>query len=367
LKYQLDSILKRILCKFIGYYENGQTYLFDFSVDTVTLKPIDNTKKTPKVLVISRENYREKTVDYPVVEQKPLKKLLSLEYGNINVKYIITDTADNKSSVNVWHFNENLPKSTYLIPETFLFQHSLAKNQVMVKESTTGKLYVSSVNRSVISIIKSAVINSTERFCMSAGLGSYTEVQVPKDKVASVLLDGAIKSNKQHLLSFFSLARTGDKAIKWLSLISPAIILTSVYLLLSSMWLFWDKHTLEQQFQERKAEMVQALNIQDEYLTLTNQLQMLEGFISTQKNTSSIWLVLSQIIDDTNITVLRYDNARFTIIGTADQATTLMEKITNLPQVADAQFDMPTRKIKELEYYRISFTINHKLIEQGEL
>jgi len=341
--------------------------LFDFSDDVLTLKPIEATKKPPKILVISRENYKEKNVDYPVVEQKPLKKLLLLEYGNINVKYIVTSTGDNKSSVNVWHFNENLPKSSCLIPETFLFQHSLDENQVMIKESAVGDLYVASTNHSVISIIKSAVVNSIERFCMSAGIGSYTEVKVSKNNVASVLLDGAIKSNKQHLLSFFSLSRTGDESIKWLALVGPAVIVTTVYLFFSSMWLFWDKYTIEQQFQQRRAEMVQALTIQDQYLTLTNQLQVLDGFIAKQKDTSSIWLVLSQIIDDTQITVLRYDNARFSIIGTTAKATTLMEKIANLPQVLDARFDVPIRKTKKLESYSISFTLNHKLIVQEEL
>jgi len=362
----LSIILKRIICKFVGYYENGQIYLFDFSSGTANLKLVDSTYKTPKILILSRENYSEKHIEYPVVEKKSLNKLLALEYGGGNVKFIVTDVGDTKASVNIWRFNDELPKSFFLVPETFLFQHTLGNKQVLVKECEQGELYVSTVGFSVVSILKSVFVNSVERFCMSTGLGSYAAVNVPKNKVANYLLNGFIKSNKQHLLSFFSLDRTNEEPVKWLSLINPAVILTIIYLFSSSMWLLWDKHAIESSFQEKKSEMVQVLNIQDEYLKLSDQLKILNSFILKQQETSSIWILLSEIIDDTKITIIRYNDKRFLIVGTTNKATTLLEKISNLPYIVDAQFDMPIRKTKNLENYSISFALDNDItIQEG--
>jgi len=112
---------------------------------------------------------------------------------------------------------------------------------------------------------------------------------------------------------------------------------------------------LQQQLNASKAEVKEALDIQDEYIALQQYRQNLSELSSQFSSNAVIWSILLPLYSEAKFDNIRYDNGRFILRGKADKATELLAKLASTMGVLDAQFDLPVSTTRGLERFTISF------------
>jgi hypothetical protein len=353
----LSATFKKMLCKITGYYQGGITYRFVYNSTGIELVKLESDARLPLILIVSREHYQEKINKYPVEDKKSLLNVLKIELNAPNEKYLITSHEPNQSLVNVWRFEPSLPKALCILPETFLLQQQLSNNNVIVKDSKPRKLYVATFNQAVSSLFESDFIHSVERFSFSIGQTLGSKVNISSQDIPAVLIDNMLKVNKGQLLTFISKASANKVPFSTKAIAISSMLIVSSYFLLTSLWLVWQKSTLENTFSDQEVAVEQALTLQNQVATLEQDLMVMDEFLLTQQATAPIWLVLSSILEKTELSASRYNNGRYVIIGETPKATSLLESISLLPFVQDATFDVPIRMTSDAETYSISFRL----------
>jgi hypothetical protein len=407
----LDNMYTNILCKNVGYYRNGIIYDFIGSTAGLKLTPhnvqpdmVENPsvitdeiyqKNLPNILIVSREYYQEQRKSYPITNKKELKKLLKLEFSQTDGVYLINHHQENSSDINVWLFNSNLPKATILLPESFLLSHTINTNELLQQENLleneidkksnalTGDnlinklLFVTSLNKSTLSVLSSKLINNAGRFCASIGISEKVIKTSSQNELANRLMQGLKQSPLSALFKFKRKSKNEQDSKRLKSIATSALVVFAAYLTLSSAWLLWQQNSLENQLLLQKDTVKQALVIQDKYNKSLEQLHRLTDFTEQQQARSYLWLVLSTVIEDVNIKTLRFNsnNNRYIMIGRTIEpaapakgsnvkapqpfrSTDLLEKLIQQNYVENAKFDSEVRGYGLRESFTVSFLIN---------
>lgn len=131
---QITSVLKKILCSFVGYYDGALNCFETSSNGELTLKQVSehNIDKKFLILIVARNFYSEQARNYPVENKKELKKLLNLEFSSSSAlsKTFFhswpdckktSDKVNTQSAVNIWQFNNCVPTAYLTLPESLLF------------------------------------------------------------------------------------------------------------------------------------------------------------------------------------------------------------------------------------------------------
>ncbi len=358
----LPKSFKQLLSTFGGYY-NGQMYRFSLDAEQkLTLQLVKQNDFSALIVIVARQFYHEQAKTYPIENKTELKKLLALEFSdNENTYYHLWGYKEGTSQVNIWQYNLQVPSALLKLPETLLLALTAKENQVIEINNSEHKKQSLFVGRSgdlIYSIIKNSVINSSQLFAMSIGIG-----KTPQDRIVAVndnaeQLASGIKQLSLPIISAFIQKPKVESRLQLLKNIAlPFFIVLGLYFSASSVFLTYKQQNLQQSLASQSSEVSVALERQqafDQQLTRYSQLQT---FLSSQQASSPLWFVMADLFPQAKFTNIRIAANRFVIRGSTEKATDLLELLSNMPQVIDAKFDFPTRNSRNQEVFVISFNL----------
>jgi hypothetical protein len=356
--------MNKAICALVGYYDGEiKKFVLDAHYN-LALVPKDDVE-IPKILIVSRQYYAEKVKSYPVESRKELSKLLKLENPDRESSYYIWNYDNGQSNVNIWQFNKNNPAAFIQLPESLLLSlatqsASSSSKQVLTVDGSVD-LYVSQQQGAIYSSLKSVMINSAQRFIISAGLSQASQHSVISSSQLAVQFPLGLQKVSLALWSVFinksSSSTFSLSTIK--KVVTPSVGIICCYLMVSSGYLLIKGHNLQSKLQQHSVQINQALNKQQQLdLNITRYTQ-LNIFFEQQDLISPLWLALAKILPEVNISNIRKVGNRYVIRGTSDKATKTLEEISLLDNVIDAKFDTPSKKSRSQERFTIGFSLQH--------
>lgn len=352
----LSVIKNKFFSSMVSYY-NGHEY---------PLKDLEqlesDTDKQHKVLIVSPSYVTQTEKKYPITERRELKKLLELQQTTRQF-YIIKDQDEHGIRVTHWDFNQDLPKAWLYLPESLIIQAQSASNEIMeIDETTHSSYYFSSDQSHTFIAQKSSIMNSPERFSISTGV-QYTDVKkVTFSQKLSMLLPALGRLQAKHWYAFLPKI----EQLNWWPLIIksviPATALILVYTLFSSAYLFAINTHYNDTLSEQSEDLSQLLSLQQKIDESQAAYSQLQTFLGAKQSYLALWLELAPLFEYVDLDSIQINGQRIQIRGQAEQATRIMELLTNSPNVAEAKFDSSVSKTRRAERFIISFTLTNTLV-----
>lgn len=389
---ELPLLLKKFLCKYSGYY-NGKTYRFILGPQK-KLKLVASSNFVPILLIVSREEYNEMSKEYPIDEKSELNKLLALEFASeARAFYHNWGCINGKSKVNVWQFSEKVPDAAMLLPETLLLALTNLEHQISVvtkaskEHGHTKQIYVGKVEKTISSSSSSAIVNSSQRFAISAGVTQLESdrhilntiddgaelTAAQQEKLAmvsdtakfydfSMLLACGVKQLTLPIInSFLQLPKPENSMQVFKNIALPLFIVLFLYLSCSSLYLAYQHQSLQQQLSSQGDEVSSALDLQQQADSKKVRFHALDSFFLKKIDRSRFWLVMADLFPEAIFADARLVDNRFVIRGNTEKATRILELLSNKPEVADAKFDLPIRRDNNRDSFVISFKLLAKV------
>lgn len=368
----ISASMKKILCTFAGYYQDGlyRFALNDQSQLTLIAMPMENDPKIPVLLIIARKHYHEQVQDYPIENKRELKKLLALEFGDDSCYHIWQNsevTFSGQHPVNIWQFDSAIPNRFIRLPETLLLALTAKAEQIVSAQnglpqtSNDQKLKTTFIGRQgklIQSSPQTVLINSAQRFASSIGIAQLTtdKIITPENHVNELAL--AMKKLSPSLLfSFIKTPKVADRLTLLKNMCVPLFLVLTVYLALTSFYLTYQNTHIAQQISSQSSEVSIALQQQQNVDQNLARYLALQAFFKDKKTTSQFWLVMAELFPQAQFSNIRTSGPRFVLRGKATQATQVLELLSKNTRVQDAKFDFPTRKSRGLENFVISFIL----------
>jgi len=355
-------ILKKMLCA-LAYYFDGELHQFYLDENQqLKLKSVDketqNKERTLALVIVSRQYYNEKAKTYPIENKSELRKLLALEINNEpSTKYHIWQQKDEQSHVNVWKFDSQVPSAFITLPESLLIALGNKTEQV-AEVKVNNSFFVGRHNKLIYSALSNAVINNSQRFCMSVGIQNNQAVkEILPDTIAEYLVS-AFNQGAIALLPSFSQTPRSINYLHTLKKITlPFSLVFISYLVLSSGYLVVKNHTLQKALSEQVVEINKALTQQQNFDRNSERYTVLQQFLADKKNSAQLWLIMTELFEYARFSNIRIVDGRYVLRGSAEKATELLARISQRKEVSNATFDFPTRKNRNQEIFVIGFNI----------
>lgn len=356
----LEQIKQAIISRFpLGYY-NGTLYKIVYGENGAAQFELSKESFKPWILVVSRDYYQESLENLSLTNQKELKAVLTLNNSDeeYNSVYLVNTVTDNQSYFNRWKFPKTLITAMVMLPEGLLLAKSESANTPIVVEDDQQKarLFVVGSSNGLSSTKPTAVINSISRFCQSSGLSQQTSSTVISNKqLPSALLNGLGNLSIKHWAGFWRAPHQSFSFANIKNSLVMVMVCVVVYLSASSGYLHWQQTQLEQQLQQGKSEVNEALNIQDKRNELKSRVEGLSQVVADFKSKTVIWAILLPLFEEAKFDNVRYQDGRFILRGSAPKATVLLSKLVEKNGITDAQFDLPVTSNRARESFTISF------------
>jgi len=325
----------------------------------------------PKVLILSRNLYKESNKNYPIDNPSEVKKLVKLELssvGGVN-QFTCYKPVDGKISTNKWHFDEIKSSAKIIIPESFLIGINLGYFTTVELKTNSSKSYIVRTPNGIISATQGGLITDVNSFSMASGVTSQSEGRL-KSLSFNQMAELVGLNLPQILLKYgkeFYVKPSNDTALQ--DLVKPLFVtifsVLFLYLMLSSAYLVFQDWRITAKLENSSDEVNQALLIQNEYNKLTNTLVKQQSFIDTQSTKTPFWTVVEPLFQEARFRSIRFRNQRFVLNGETEQATRLLELLISNPMVEDAKFDNQVRKSRRNEVFIISFRL--KGVNNGDI
>jgi hypothetical protein len=364
IKSKLTLWIKKWLCKNVTYYSDKPYNLTLNSQQQFTLRPASAVVGTKLIQIVGRTHYSEQSENYPIGNKKELINLIKINNQTVNnapkphSAYIITALDQDQSKVTHWRFNSGLPTAWFNVPETLLVSQTLAPDQVINNTAYTP-MYITQHQKSVCSALYSPLINSPERFAAMFGVPCKHVINITEPPhFTHTLIKGLQVHPKQQLAAFFILPHglVSKGQLKKTAGIFAAIVVA--YIALTSGYLMYKTHSLQNELAQNKAQVNQALNTLEQFQTSADKLSAIQSFTQSQQISSPLFFILHALFTTAELTNIRFEDNRYVLRGTANKATDALQIIINNPRVQSAKFDYPSRKERRGESFVISFTLN---------
>jgi hypothetical protein len=375
----VSASMKKLLCTFVGFYQDG---LYRFALNNkaqLTLIPVktDNEDKMPRLLIIARKHYQEQVHDYPIENKSELKKLLALEYGDNSCCHIWQNsdpTFSGKHQVNIWQFEQQVPNSFIRLPETLLLALTALPEQIVSVQSDITQLdkiqkisntFIGRQGKLVQSSPQTVIINSTQRFASSMGIAQLvTDKIITAENYVTELALAMKKLSPRLVFSFIKVPKVADRLILLKNIGLPLFLVLAGYLAITSLYLIYQNSSKAQQLKSQSSEVTIALQQQQSVDKNLAQYLALQDFFKDKKTTSHFWLTIAELFPQAQFSNMRTSGDRFVLRGKTEQATQLLELLSKNKLVKDAKFDFPTRKNRGQENFVISFTLSKAILSE---
>lgn len=327
----------------------------------------------PKILILSRNLYKESNKQYPIDNLSEVKKLVKLELSSETGanQFICYQPVDGKISTNKWHFDEIKSDAKIIIPESFLIGINLDYFTTVELKTNVSKSYIVRTPNGIISATQGGLIADVNSFSMASGVTVQAESEGRFQSLSFDKMAELVGLNlPQVLLKYgkaFYVNPKNDRALQ--DLVKPLFIsvfsVFFLYLILSSAYLVFQEWRITAKLENSSDEVNQALLIQNEYNKLTTELVKQQSFIDTQSIKTPFWTVVEPLFQEASFRSIRFRNQRFVLNGETEQATRLLELLISNPLVEDAKFDNQVRKSRRNEVFIISFRL--KEVNNGDI
>jgi len=354
----LPFVLKKLLCVTTCYFD-GELKRFKLNKQgaLILIKAQHSQNNKQLIQIVDRPFYSEQAKGYPIDNKKELKKLLALEsLEPHNSQNHIWHSENGMSQVNSWQYSNEVPEAIIRLPISLLLALA-AKNNQVVQTFGENKFYLARSNKLIHSLPHSAVVNSSKRFAISAGIAQVElDKRIAEQNFALELALG-FKKVLPLLTSFFIMPKIENRFQLLKNIVLPFTLVFTSYLALSSAYIMYQKNNLEQALANQGEKVSIALTQQNTFDKQFQRYTALQSFFEVKKTKSNIWLLMSDLYPYVTLSNVRLIGERFVVRGKAPIATQILEKISNKDFVLDAKFDFPTRKYRGQEEFVISFEL----------
>lgn len=354
---KLTFQVKKFFLSFFCYY-NGNYYGFSIERNhSLTLVSLPE-RKPYQVLIVSRHFYTEKLSQYPIENRSELKKILALEFSDLErTKYHCWGYLNDQSSVNIWSFDERVPQAWLSIPESLLFAMNI-KDKGVITLNTEKKLFVSVSNGSVISALQSPIINSVQRFMMSIGINPNQSANDCEERdIPNKLISGIKNLTIPLTLSFFPSIGKLIEIQRFKKVIIMALSIYLVNLSLTSLYLVYKENDLNSKLSANNKAVTTLLDEQNKSEELQNKYEVLTQFINTQVNHTPLLISLVKLYPKARLSNIRFKDNRYILRGYTKNALNLLTFMNQQTEIDDVKFDFPVNKGGVQEFFVISFKI----------
>ncbi|WP_085282483.1 hypothetical protein [Colwellia chukchiensis] len=334
----------------------------------------ENTKASFRWLVLGREHYFETSKDYPIASKRDLKKALQFDdntapFNGVTLRHI-ERLNEQSHRVTFWVINPKVfqvlaTRPWLLLPESYVLAKNISPQASLASVARFNQtLFIAKTGLGIFSGIQSQYVNTIEQFAFATGAplnnGDNQPIVTSKTEFVSYLQQGLTQLEFQHLAGFFlSREKTDWQQYPWkmATIVSGSFLVC--YFALSSAWLVYKNHQLEQQLAQQSEQVNIALNLQKQ---LRQQIQWQATLAQPLQQQTPYWnawpLVLESIHAGARITGLAYKGNAITINGiTKDdsKATDILAKLSQNAMALAPSFSKPVRKHRGSEQFAISF------------
>ncbi|BBN80379.1 hypothetical protein PA25_03640 [Pseudoalteromonas sp. A25] len=353
----VSNKLSDLALQYIGYY-NGSLLCFRKRSNTIVLEPADESFN-PTVVILSREYYQESLRTIPLEDVKQVRKLLKLEQESEQlVSTLRFSKSEGKTSYMHWKSKKDFPNATFVLPESLILTENVSFNQTLIVQEDRPLFLVKTVS-GIQSCRANNLILDESRFLLSTGIQTSDSAHIISEQnFPSALIFGIKKLPIKTWLAFFKGVDGSIKSNSAKVTLMPIMLVGFSYLIISSLFLFWENHSLEKRLQTRSLGVSEALNVQYRVEQLTKRYEALQLLGKGEGQHNDFFKVLSNLLSDVSLTNIRLNKSnRYVLRGSTYKATDVLSKLLGHPLVHDAQFDYPTRKSREREVFVISFSL----------
>jgi hypothetical protein len=353
------NLLEKLILELAFFYDDKWYRLYADKNSEPQLKEAQFNSNRCLMLIAGRRHYNEMVRLYPVDKQSEVSNLVKLEFEGQRFHYIIAKMENGKAHVNVWVYAASLPDCLFVFPESLLLANNKSANQILVS-GYSRSYFLSKQNGLVYSQLCNALIDTPANFAMAIGMANNNPaVEIPPSNMGAALISGMRALSVAQLKSFISLPKVAITGNVGKILYTTGIIL-GLYLFASSAYLTFNKQQLLEQTNSQNEDIKAALVASERVENDESRYSQLFQFIDGQQDISKLWFVLAELFPEAQFSVISYDNGRFILVGKAEHATEVLEKVHDNPYVLEAHFDNPTRREKNKESFVISFVLNKK-------
>lgn len=335
-----------LLDTLISYYDGKYNPLFKRQASNLSVS---------RVLVISPEFYTQELKTYPINNKRALNKVLKLKRQQ-NEIYQIISLGEEKSAVVHWFLKlEKLPKASAYIPETALLPEQDCVQEFYAQQSQRYFYYFFK-ERCYLSPAH-GMIDSVERFCMASGIATKPDnIITDQDKLP--LLRANINLNTLALITQ-QLQKPSKESLRkgWYSALIPAAAILTAYLALTSGWVAYQHSKLSAQVTTQNSQVDELFALQNSVQRSEEQLSQLLQYVDSRPQYINLWLVFAPLFESIEIDYIRITRERVSFRGTAEQATTVMQNLSDSGLVSELRFDTPVATSRGKDRFTISFIL----------
>ena len=374
-KISLDSILAATG----GYLADRLYSLRDMGKRQFSLEVAASCHRT-YWLIIGREHYFETSKEYSISSRRDLKKALALEQSQVPFPGSRLDWIEpidaQRFRVTTWVIRPEALSALRIrpwvvIPESLLLAQSILTGTAMISRFGST-LFVKGLQTGIASGLASAHIPTLEAFAYRVGatLDADNIVEVDDTEHFLRLLSlGLSKCSVTQLSScFLGPERKSFTDYPWQAAGVLSSIVFAGYLALSSAWLLMQEFRLDRGLESQGPAVTLALSQQQRYLNLQQQIAVLSKPVNASKPYWELWPVLLDVLKtNARLTSVEYKAGEVTMRGVIDKTTTLLSRLSELPNVYNAGPAAPITSNPDGEDFSIRFYLEAQPAGRSEI
>ncbi len=355
---KIDNLLQSIkskewLKKHVGYFDGDLYSLTDSGFETTEIKS--------KVMIVSRKHYVESWKTYPSITASELKEILKLQKQTDNkvIKHVYSKNVQQEGfDVKTIEFSQQIAEQfpeNVLIPEVELISRYYQQQTVAVQISTpSGELLYATSEGKAHSAYKRGLVSSLRVFAFSIGLSEQSQ-QITLDQTQySQLLWQVIKSyplTQLDKLIYFDVKKSINlpilHAVYWAPLIS-ALLFTGV---VGGYYYLYDL-SLDEQLSENRQQVNELLQKKQSIDKSRNYVVGASTELTKYRSVLSDFQIAQEAIKaGMDIQQFKGDENGVSLRGFADSASSVLQTMSDLPELASAEFNGPVRKSGTRDYF----------------
>jgi len=355
-----SKIISFLLEKFAGYYD-GELYRFVKVDNFLTLVPAKQGF-IARLLIVAPYCYKERALSFPLEDRKELNKLLKLQLMQ-GETYLIQNSKDGQSKVNTWLFSEAVPNALIRFPESLLLGMSCQNGAILKVHSPNNKqTFIAQFDGVIHTAAMKGIINSADRFTTSVGLSLQQTDELKSEDRATALANSLQKIKYNRLPAFIKKSTPRNSKLMLAQVATPLVIIMTLYIFVTSFYLSLKVNLAENKLAKNTTQVSELLHLQTLVDSNQTNSQELSYFLQNRNNLAGLWVVMAPVFKQATIKSIVFQEGKILIRGQASKASSLLESISQNPNLTNAKFENPVRKNKNVETFNLSFKLTKKLV-----
>lgn len=318
---------------------------------------------TPRIVVLSRQLYREFSKDYPVNSKADLTAVLANEFIGKQVFHLSVALPEQGFRVTSYEVLPaalaQLQRYCLLLPESWLIQQAASQDQLVQITQSWGRYFVFRHGNRAGSQLTSALCADAESVLHVQGLPEDLPIRLCTEAESRALLWHSLSQQFSVQLWHFGCAGQGQKKVlPWRWLATSAATVLIAYFAAAALFIDYQQRQTEAEVAAMGPEVQQLLDQQNEAETLKSQLTELSAQLNTVQPIFPLWQIVEQLLSQhIQVRSLQVNMRKVEISGLAERATDVLQMLKNTPGVTQVEFSAPTRRDQGLDLFSISLQL----------